>query len=76
MNKKKILEPYSGTLELEFMELDASFFFFKFDRPIPIVAFKEPIVTLKLDFEKIEFQNMGISLISLGNWIKCWIFCA
>jgi len=33
-------------------------------------------VTLKLDFEKIEFQNRGIFLISLGNEAKCWIFCA
>ena len=25
------------------------------------------------DFEKIEFQNMGISLISLESGAKCWI---
>ena len=31
---------------------------------------------LKLDFKKIEFQNRGIFLINLGNWAKCWIFCA
>jgi len=31
-------------------------------------------VTLKLDFEKIEFQNRSISLISLENEAKCWIF--
>ena len=30
---------------------------------------------LKLDFLKIEFQNMSIFLISLGNGAKCWIFC-
>ena len=30
---------------------------------------------LKLNFEKIEFQNNGISLISLGKWAKCWFFC-
>ena len=33
-------------------------------------------MTLKLDFEKIEFQNKGISLISLGKGANCWIFCA
>ena len=33
-------------------------------------------MTLKLDFEKIEFQNRGISLINLGNVAKYWIFCA
>ena len=32
-------------------------------------------MTLKLDFEKIEFQNKGIFLISLENVTKCWIFC-
>ena len=31
-------------------------------------------MTLKLDFEKIEFQNRGISLINLGKEAKCWIF--
>ena len=39
------------------MELDASFFFFKFGRPIPIVVFKEPIVMLKLDFENAGFEE-------------------
>jgi len=38
------------------------FFFLKFDRPI-------------LDFLQIEFQNRGISLISLGKWAKRWFFC-
>ena len=29
----------------------------------------------KLDFEKIEFQNRVISLISLENWALCCFFC-
>ena len=33
-------------------------------------------MTLKLNFEKIEFQNRGISLISLKNETKCRIFYA
>ena len=33
-------------------------------------------MTLKLDFEKIEFQNKSIFLISLREEAKCWIFCA
>ena len=45
------------------------FFFFGSPR-----RFKEPIMTLKLNFEKIKFQNRGISLISLGKEAKCWIF--
>ena len=31
---------------------------------------------LKLDFEKMEFQDRGIFLISLKKMVKCWIFCA
>ena len=31
---------------------------------------RRPIVTLKLDFEKIEFQNKDIFLISLENEAK------
>ena len=38
-------------------------FFLKFDPPI-------------LDFLQIKFQNRGISLISLGKGVKCWIFYA
>ena len=30
---------------------------------------------MKLDFYKIEFQNWGISLINLGNGVKCWKVC-
>ena len=30
----------------------------------------------KLDFEKIKFQKMGISLINLGKGAKCYIICA
>ena len=35
---------------------------------------KNRVLNWNLIFRKIEFQNMGISLISLGNWAKCWIF--
>ena len=44
-------------LELEFHANFFFFFFFYFDCPI-------------LDFEKIELQKMGISLISLRNGAK------
>ena len=33
-------------------------------------------MTIKLDFEKIKFQNSSISLISLGKLAKCLIFFA
>ena len=29
----------------------------------------------KLDFEKVDFQKMGIFLISLGNGVECYLFC-
>ena len=57
-------------LELHELEFNARFlffliFFFKFDRPI---------LDFIQDFEKIEFQNRGISLFSLGKEAKYWIF--
>ena len=45
------------------MNSSSMHFFFKFDRPI-------------LDFEKIEFQNMGISLFNLKKGAKRWFFFA
>ena len=107
-------------LGLHELKFDPSFFFFfYFDRSIPIAAFREPYsgvlygtrapwtrvpckgfififiyiyiyifsliapysifykssFTLKLNFEKIEFQNRDIYLISLGKGTKCWFFC-
>ena len=50
--------------------------FFKVSLIALYLIFYKLSFTLKLDFEKIEFQNKGISLISLGNWAKWWIFCA
>ena len=70
------MEAYSGVLmELELHELEfhAFFFFLKFVAPYSI--FYKSIFTLKLDFEKTELQKRGISLISLGNGVKCWKVC-
>ena len=36
---------------------------------------KNRVLYLKLDFQKIEFQNKGISLISQGKGAKCWKVC-
>ena len=49
-------------------------FILKFDHPI--LSFLQIEFTFNFDFEKIEFQNRGISLVSLENEAKCWIFCA
>ena len=46
-------------MELKYIYI---YIFLKFDRPI-------------LDFLQIEFQNRGISLISLRKEAKYWIFC-
>ena len=71
-------------VELEFFEWNSSswnsrfnkiFFFFKFSVCYNLIVEKSSF-KLKLDFEKIELQNMDISLISLGNEAKRCIFCA
>ena len=72
-------------LKLHELEFYASFLFFilfylfyyffflnKFDHPI--LDFLQ--IEFYIETLKIEFQNRDISLISLGNWAKCWIFCA
>ena len=41
----------------------------------PYSIFYKSSFTLKLNFEKIEFQNRDIYLISLGKGTKCWFFC-
>ena len=48
------------------------FLFLSFIAPYSI--FYKSSFTLKLDFLKIEFQNMGISLIRLGKGAKRWFF--
>ena len=42
----------------------------------PYSIFYKSSFTLKLDFEKIELQKMGISLISLAKGAEYCIFCA
>ena len=54
------------------MELE---FFFFLSLIAPYSIFYKSSFTLKLDFEKIKFQNMNISLISLEKWTKRWFFC-
>ena len=51
------------------------FFLFKFLVCYNSIVQKSSF-TLKLDFEKIEYQKRGISLISLGNEANRWNFCA
>ena len=69
--------PYKGVLELELhkLEFHVSFILFFFFLSLITLylwwRFKDPTVTLKLDFEKIEFQIKDISLISLENGVKC-----
>ena len=61
-------------MELELHELEFHTFFFKI-LIAPYSIFYKSSFTLKLDFEKIEFQNRDISLISLENRAKRWFFC-
>ena len=51
-------------------------FFFFLSLITPYTIFYKSSFTLKLDFEKIELQKKGISLISLGNGTKGCIICA
>ena len=68
--KKKFLE-----LELYELEFHANFILFYFLSLITSYSiFYKSSFTLKLDFEKIEFQKRDIFLISLGNGAKCWFF--
>ena len=65
--KKKIVE-------LEFMQLKFQLFFlFLFFKSLiaPYWIFYKSSFTLKLDFEKIEFQNKDINL----NSFKIWTYC-
>ena len=39
---------------------------------MPLEGFKKK--NFKLDFKKVDFQKMGISLISLGKEIECYLF--
>ena len=76
------LEYFQGT-ELKFLEWNLSstnFFFFKFYFAITQLS-KNRVLHLKLEFQKIEFQNRGISLNSFKReafyWKVCqkWVFC-
>ena len=58
-------------LELYELEFHSFFSFFLFLSLIASYSiFYKSSFTMKLDFEKIELQKMGISLISLGNGAK------
>ena len=61
----------SSSMNLSSMQF---FFFLSLITPYPI--FYKLSFTLKLDFEKIELQKRGISLISLKNGTKGCIICA
>ena len=55
-------------MKFELQELNFHAIFYLFLSLISLYSiFYKSSFTLKLDFEKIEFQNMGISLISLGK---------
>ena len=58
-----------------FMELKLHAIFF-FSLIAPCSIFYKSSFTLKLDFEKIELQKRGISLIILGNEAEGCIICA
>ena len=64
-------------MELEFMELEfQNFYFILFYFLVCYNSIIQKLsLKLKIDFEKIEFQNMGIFLISLENGAKRWFFC-
>ena len=62
------MEAYAGVfMELEFHELEFHAIFFFLSLITPYSIFYKSSFTLKLDFEKIELQKRGISLISLGR---------
>ena len=63
---KRHYRALKNCMELEFQ----NFFLVCYNSIVQKSSFK-----LKLNFEKIEFQNRGISLISLGNGAKRWFFC-
>ena len=50
------------------------FYFFFISLIAPYSIFYKSSFSLQLDFEKIEFQNRGISLFSLEKEAKYWIF--
>ena len=52
------------------------FIYFFLSLIAPYSIFYKSSFTLKLDFEKIELQKMGIFQISLGNGAKGCIICA
>ena len=60
-------------MELEFQIF---FFFFFLSLIAPYLIFYKLSFTLKLNFEKIELQKRGISLISLGKGVEGYITCA
>ena len=59
-------------LKLHELEFHAIFYFYFLSLSLiaPYLIFYKSSFTLKLGFEKIEFQNKGISLFSLGKWAK------
>ena len=72
-------ESYSGVLNgtrAPWTRVPFFFFFFFLSLIVPYSNFYKSSSTLKIDFQKIEFLNRGISLISLKNEAKYYIFCA
>ena len=70
-------EPYSGVLygtRAPWTRVPCKFIFYFLSLIAPYSIFYKSSFTLKLNFEKIEFQNRGISLISLGKGAKRWFF--
>ena len=69
-----VFNTYSGCffmeLELHELEFQANFLFFILSLIAPCLIFYKSSFIWKLDFEKIELQKRGISLISLGNRAK------
>ena len=59
-------------MELKFHAI--FFFFFYLSLIAPYLIFYQSSITLKLDFEKIELEKRGISLISLEKGAKRWNF--
>ena len=73
-------EPYNGVLNtyssvIYGTRVPCNFFYFILSLIAPYSIFYKSSFTLKLDFEKIELQKRGISLISLRNETKRWNFC-
>ena len=67
------MEDYSG--DFYGTQVPCIFFFF-LSLIVPYMILYKSSYTLKLNFEKIELQHRGISLISLGKGVESCIICA